>query len=75
MELQTFTLFSTFANIFVIISNLAFQRCNVTKEDELMALYDEAEEHFGGKVSIFCNNAGINHTAGWKKCMDVDIVG
>ena len=40
----------------------------------MKALYDGAEEYFGGKVSIFCNNAGINHTAGWKKCMDIDIV-
>ena len=49
-------------------------RCDVTKEDDLTALYDGAEKHFGGSVDIFCNNAGINHTAGWKKCMEIDIV-
>ena len=26
------------------------------------------------RVSIFCNNAGINHTAGWRKCLDVNLV-
>ena len=49
-------------------------RCDVTNEDDLTALYDGCEKHFGGKVDIFCNNAGINHTAGWKKCMQIDIV-
>jgi len=54
--------------------NLHFIRCDVTKEDDLIALYDGAEKHFGGPVDIFCNNAGINHTAGWKKCMEIDIM-
>ena len=49
-------------------------RCDVTKEDDLTTLYDGCEKHFGGKVDIFCNNAGISHTAGWKKCMQIDIV-
>ena len=30
--------------------------------------------NFLESVSIFCNNAGINHTAGWRKCLDVNIV-
>jgi len=55
-------------------TNVHFVKCDVTKEEEMKALYDGAEEYFGGKVSIFCNNAGINHTAGWKKCMDIDIM-
>jgi len=54
--------------------NVHFLKCDVTKEDDLKALYDGCEEHFGGKVDIFCNNAGINHKAGWKKCMDIDIM-
>jgi len=54
--------------------NLHFIRCDVTKEDDLTELYDGAEKHFGGSVDIFCNNAGINHTAGWKKCMEIDIM-
>jgi len=54
--------------------NLHFIKCDVTSEDDLTTLYDGAEKHFGGKVDIFCNNAGINHTAGWKKCMQIDIM-
>ena len=25
-------------------------------------------------MEVWCNNAGINHNAGWRKCMDIDIV-
>ncbi len=39
-----------------------------------MALYEGAEKHFGSAVEMFCNNAGINHVPGWRKCMDIDIV-
>jgi hypothetical protein len=49
-------------------------RCDVTKRDELLALYEGAEKHFGSAVEVFCNNAGINHVPGWRKCMDIDIV-
>merc|ERR1712212_345366 len=47
-----------------------FVRCDVTKMEDVVSLYDEAEEHFKDKVDIWCNNAGINHNAGWKKAMD-----
>jgi hypothetical protein len=39
-----------------------------------VALYEGAEKHFGSAVEVFCNNAGINHVPGWRKCMDIDIV-
>jgi hypothetical protein len=39
-----------------------------------VALYKGAEKHFGSAVEVFCNNAGINHVPGWRKCMDIDIV-
>lgn len=51
-----------------------FVRCDVTKLEELTSLYDEAESYFKDKVEIWCNNAGINHNSGWKKCMDIDIM-
>merc|ERR1719391_1536314 len=51
-----------------------FVRCDVTKEEDVVSLYNEAEEHFKDKVDIWCNNAGINHNAGWRKCMDIDIM-
>jgi len=56
-------------------NKVTFIRCNVTSLEDLTALYDGAEQYFGEPVSIFCNNAGINHTAGWRKCLDVNIVG
>jgi len=51
-----------------------FIKCDVTKTEELTALYDGCEQYFGSKVDIFCNNAGINTYWGWKKCMDVNIM-
>jgi len=51
-----------------------FIKCDVTKTEELTALYDGCEEYFGSKVDIFCNNAGINTYWGWRKCMDVNIM-
>jgi len=51
-----------------------FVRCDVTKMEEVVALYNEAEEHFKDQVEVWCNNAGINHNAGWRKCMDIDIM-
>merc|ERR1712037_1031098 len=42
--------------------------------EDVVSLYDEAEEHFNDKVEVWCNNAGINHNAGWRKCMDIDIM-
>jgi len=51
-----------------------FVRCDVTKMEDVVSLYDEAEEHFKDKVEVWCNNAGINHNAGWRKCMDIDIM-
>merc|ERR1711915_352968 len=54
--------------------NVHFIKCDVTKQEELTALYDGAEEHFKAKVDIFCNNAGINTSLGWRKCMDINII-
>lgn len=51
-----------------------FVRCDVTKIEELTHLYDEAETYFKDKVDIWCNNAGINHNSGWRKCMEIDIM-
>jgi len=55
--------------------NLHFIRCDVTKRDDLVALYEGAEKHFGTAVEVFCNNAGINHVPGWRKCLEIDIMG
>ena len=39
-----------------------------------MMIHTKKSANFTEPVSIFCNNAGINHTAGWRKCLDVNIV-
>ena len=41
--------------------DIIITRCDVTKQDDLIALYDGCEEYFKAKVDIFCNNAGINN--------------
>eukprot|EP00092_Neocalanus_flemingeri_P083163 GFUD01104342.1.p1 GENE.GFUD01104342.1~~GFUD01104342.1.p1 ORF type:complete len:302 (-),score=81.52 GFUD01104342.1:211-1116(-) len=54
--------------------NVHFVKCDVTKDEEIINLYESCEAHFNKKVDIFCNNAGINHVAGWRKCMQIDIM-
>ena len=57
-------------------AKVCFIKCDVTKQDELINLFDEAQAFF--KVSVvdmLVNNAGINTNLGWKKCMEVNIIG
>ena len=54
--------------------NVCFIACDVTKEEQIVSLYEGWENHFNQKVNIFCNNAGINHSNGWRQCMEVDIM-
>jgi len=54
--------------------NVHFVKCDVTKDEEIINLYESCETHFNKKVDIFCNNAGINHVQGWRKCMQIDIM-
>ena len=55
---------------------VCFVKCDVTKEEEFENLFDEAEEYFKVQcIDILVNNAGINMNLGWKKCMDVNIMG
>ena len=57
-------------------NNVCFIKCDVTKEDEFQNLFDKAEEFFKVKcIDILVNNAGINTNLGWRKCMDVNIMG
>jgi len=51
-----------------------WRECDVTSKESFERLYDETERHFEKKVTLVVNNAGVNHTVGWRKCMDVDIV-
>ena len=53
-----------------------FVSCDVTKKEEFISLFDEAEKYFNSQVELLVNNAGINPTKlGWRKCMDVNIYG
>jgi len=51
-----------------------FALCDVTKPDEMEAMYDNTEAFFNAPVEIFCNNAGINLLQGWQKCLEVNTV-
>ena len=55
---------------------VCFAPCDVTLEEEFKVLFDKAEEHFQvGCVDILANNAGINCNYGWRKCMNINIMG
>ena len=57
-------------------NNVCFIKCDVTIEEEFQNLFDKAEEFFKVKcIDILVNNAGINTNLGWRKCMDVNIMG
>ena len=57
--------------------NVCYVKCDVTKENDFNALFDEAEKYFKVDcIDLLVNNAGINGiSVGWKKCMDVNIMG
>ena len=42
----------------------------------LLRLFDSCESYFGVPcVDLLVNNAGINANLGWRKCMEVNIIG
>jgi len=56
--------------------NVCFVPCDVTLEEEFKILFDKAEEYFQvGCVDILTNNAGVNCNFGWRKCMNINIMG
>ena len=58
------------------VGRVCFKTCDVTKEEEFNNLFDFAEDFFKVNcIDMLVNNAGINPTYGWKKCMDVNIIG
>jgi len=58
------------------IDRVCFIRCDVTKEEQFINLFDETEKTFDVKcVDLLVNNAGINNNLGWRKCFDVNIMG
>lgn len=56
--------------------NVCFVKCDVTNENEFSNLFDETEHFFNVPcVDILVNNAGIGMNFGWKKCLEVNILG
>ena len=53
-------------------------RCDVTKEDEILAMFEEINKKHGG-VDVLVNNAGVSHDASflsgktehWRNMLDV----
>lgn len=39
--------------------SICFVKCDVSKKEDWTKLWDEAERILGGKIDIFCNNAGV----------------
>jgi len=53
-----------------------FVQCDVTKDEELVRVFDKCEAYFKvACIDLLVNNAGINWTLGWKKCLEVNIIG
>ena len=53
---------------------VAFVACDVTKADEVAALWAAAAERFGRAPDVLVNNAGVGHLLGWRKCIEVNLV-
>ena len=55
---------------------VCFVPCDVTEKEQFASLFDETEKFFAVNcVDVLVNNAGINTNFGWRKCMDVNIIG
>ena len=58
------------------IKNVCYVKCDVTVQKEFTNLFDEAEKYFQVEcVDILVNNAGINTNFGWRKCIEVNLMG
>ena len=58
------------------IKNVCYVKCDVTVQKEFAKLFDEAEKYFHVEcVDILVNNAGINTNFGWRKCIEVNLMG
>merc|ERR1711935_151452 len=50
--------------------------CDVTKTEQFEGLLESAEKYFGVEcVDVLVNNAGINTNHGWRKCVEVTLLG
>ena len=50
--------------------------CDVTKQEQFANLFNETEKFFNVKyIDVLVNNAGVSDKFGWRKCMEVNIIG
>jgi len=55
---------------------VTFQFCDVTKEDSVKTLIEEAERKLNSSLYCFINNAGVmGEKEGWRLCMDINLTG
>merc|ERR1711988_1057198 len=55
---------------------VAFQVCDVTKEDSVKRLIEEAERKLNSPLYCFINNAGVmGEKEGWRLCLDINLTG
>lgn len=56
--------------------NVAFVHCDVTREESVTHLWDEAERLLGRPVFCMVNNAGVmGEKEGWRMCMEINLTG
>jgi len=51
-----------------------FVKCDVTQEEQLRQLWEEAASKLG-YISVLINNAGVNFAPGWKRSVDIMLLG
>ena len=55
---------------------VAFVVCDVTKEESVSNLINQAENILQSKLYCFINNAGVmGEREGWRLCMDINLTG
>lgn len=55
--------------------SVCFFKCDVTKQDQFEALFDQTEKYFKVNcIDILVNNAGILDSANWRLSMEVNIM-
>ena len=54
---------------------VTFFASDVTKQEDWEALWNHAENYFSDQVTLLVNNAGVGPHIGWKKCIDIMLVG
>ena len=49
--------------------------CDVSRQSDVANAWEKSERFFGREIDVLVNNAGINQTRGWRKCLEVNVNG